>query len=66
MKRNQNRFTDILIVVIISCFIGMVSGAAAIISINNEKSKKRLRLLCEKLVCGEWSGFLDFAGYSGG
>jgi carboxyl-terminal processing protease len=40
MKRSQNRFTDILIVVIISCFIGMISGAAAIISINNKKEEK--------------------------
>lgn len=40
MKRNQNRFTDILVVVIISCFIGMISGAAAIISINNKKAEK--------------------------
>jgi len=40
MKRNQNRFTDILVVVIISCFVGMISGAAAIISINNKNSDK--------------------------
>jgi len=40
MKRNQNRFTDILVVVIISCFVGMISGAAAIISINNKNASK--------------------------
>lgn len=35
MRKNKNRIVDILITVFISCFIGMVSGGAAVLTINN-------------------------------
>jgi carboxyl-terminal processing protease len=37
MKKKRNRLFDILIAVLVSCFIGMISGGAAIVTMNYNK-----------------------------
>ena len=40
MNKKNKRLTEILIIVLISCFIGMISGATAILTINKSITKK--------------------------
>lgn len=40
MDKKNKRLTEILIIVLISCFIGMISGATAILTINKSITKK--------------------------
>lgn len=40
MNKKSKRLTEILIIVLISCFIGMISGATAILTLNKSINKK--------------------------
>ena len=40
MKKSKNRLIEILVVVFISTFVGMITGTAAIYSIINNNDKK--------------------------